>query len=135
MENPEHYSAYIYFPATSELMPHQDCWVGGSPASSYDSLSGDDFQATSPASGSRPGGGSRGKVSPQVLRRRRLAANARERRRMQNLNQAFDRLRTFLPQLGQDRQLSKFETLQMAQTYIAALYDLLDQTPSGNNGR
>ncbi|XP_049800072.1 protein Fer3-like [Schistocerca nitens] len=57
--------------------------------------------------------------------RRRLAANARERRRMQNLNRAFDRLRTHLPSLGNDRQLSKYETLQMAQTYITALYDLL----------
>lgn len=60
-----------------------------------------------------------------VLRRRRLAANARERRRMQNLNKAFDRLRGHLPSLGADRQLSKYETLQMAQTYIAALYELL----------
>jgi atonal protein 1/7 len=64
-------------------------------------------------------------VSPVVMRRRRLAANARERRRMQNLNKAFDRLRTVLPSLGNDRQLSKYETLQMAQTYINALYDLL----------
>lgn len=65
------------------------------------------------------------KVSPLIMRKRRLAANARERRRMQNLNQAFDRLRTYLPSLGNDRQLSKYETLQMAQTYITALYDLL----------
>ncbi|CAG2063417.1 unnamed protein product [Timema podura] len=64
-------------------------------------------------------------VSPVVLKKRRLAANARERRRMQNLNKAFDRLRTHLPSLGNDRQLSKYETLQMAQTYINALYDLL----------
>lgn len=64
-------------------------------------------------------------VSPVIMRKRRLAANARERRRMQNLNQAFDRLRTYLPSLGNDRQLSKYETLQMAQTYITALYDLL----------
>ncbi|XP_061389178.1 protein atonal-like [Musca vetustissima] len=68
----------------------------------------------------------RGKqISPVVKRKRRLAANARERRRMQNLNQAFDRLRQYLPCLGNDRQLSKHETLQMAQTYIAALGDLL----------
>lgn len=68
----------------------------------------------------------RGKqVSPVVKKKRRLAANARERRRMQNLNQAFDKLRQYLPQLGNDRQLSKHETLQMAQTYITALYDLL----------
>ncbi|RZF45936.1 hypothetical protein LSTR_LSTR008313 [Laodelphax striatellus] len=64
-------------------------------------------------------------ASPGVLRKRRLAANARERRRMQNLNKAFDRLRHVLPSLGNDRQLSKYETLQMAQTYINALYDLL----------
>lgn len=64
-------------------------------------------------------------VSPVVKRKRRLAANARERRRMQNLNQAFDKLREYLPQLGNDRQLSKHETLQMAQTYITTLYDLL----------
>uniref|UniRef100_A0A1B0GAV0 BHLH domain-containing protein n=1 Tax=Glossina morsitans morsitans TaxID=37546 RepID=A0A1B0GAV0_GLOMM len=68
----------------------------------------------------------RGKqISPVIKRKRRLAANARERRRMQNLNQAFDRLRQYLPCLGNDRQLSKHETLQMAQTYIAALGDLL----------
>ena len=64
-------------------------------------------------------------VSSTVVRKRRLAANARERRRMQNLNKAFDRLRTYLPSLGNDRQLSKYETLQMAQSYITALYDLL----------
>nr|SVF01447.1 atonal [Limnogonus franciscanus] len=64
-------------------------------------------------------------VSPVVMKKRRLAANARERRRMQNLNKAFDRLRHVLPSLGNDRQLSKYETLQMAQTYINALYDLL----------
>ncbi|XP_030755670.1 protein atonal-like [Sitophilus oryzae] len=130
MENPEHYSAYLYFPsqATSELVTTQDCWGNNnSPTSSYDSLSEESFSSQVPSPSGR---NTRGRVSPQVLKRRRLAANARERRRMQNLNQAFDRLRTFLPQLGQDRQLSKFETLQMAQTYISALYDLLDQAPS-----
>lgn len=60
-----------------------------------------------------------------VRQKRRLAANARERRRMQSLNTAFDRLRTVLPSIGADRQLSKYETLQMAQSYITALYDLL----------
>lgn len=70
----------------------------------------------------------RGKqVSPVVKKKRRLAANARERRRMQNLNQAFDKLRQYLPSLGNDRQLSKHETLQMAQTYITALGELLHQ--------
>ncbi|KAJ9576860.1 hypothetical protein L9F63_006559 [Diploptera punctata] len=67
-------------------------------------------------------------VSPIIMKKRRLAANARERRRMQNLNKAFDRLRTHLPSLGNDRQLSKFETLQMAQTYITALNDFVTVT-------
>jgi Helix-loop-helix DNA-binding domain. len=61
----------------------------------------------------------------EVLKKRRLAANARERRRMNNLNDAFDRLRDVIPSLGNDRKLSKYETLQMAQSYINALGDLL----------
>jgi Helix-loop-helix DNA-binding domain len=65
-------------------------------------------------------------ISPQVKKKRRLAANERERRRMQNLNDAFDRLRQYLPSLGNDRQFSKHETLQMAQSYISALSDLLE---------
>ncbi|KAJ3644394.1 hypothetical protein Zmor_022128 [Zophobas morio] len=114
MESSESYG-YLYM-----LTPQQPAdWA----TASYDSYS---EETSSP----EPGGGrSKSRVTPLILRKRRLAANARERRRMQNLNQAFDRLRTFLPQLGQDRQLSKYETLQMAQTYITALYDLLDQRP------
>jgi len=59
------------------------------------------------------------------MRRRRLAANARERRRMDLLNRGFDRLRRVLPGLGPQHQLSKYETLQMAQSYIAELAGLL----------
>ncbi|XP_055687228.1 transcription factor Atoh7-like [Lutzomyia longipalpis] len=66
-------------------------------------------------------------LSPSVMRKRRLAANARERRRMNGLNEAFDRLREVVPSLDADHRLSKFETLQMAQTYIAALRDLLER--------
>lgn len=66
-------------------------------------------------------------VQPEVTKKRRLAANARERRRMNSLNDAFDRLRDVVPSLGNDRKLSKFETLQMAQTYIAALNELLSR--------
>lgn len=69
----------------------------------------------------------RGSGVPTVVRKkRRLAANARERKRMKGLNEAFDRLRQYLPSLGNDRQLSKHETLQMAQSYISALAELLD---------
>lgn len=65
--------------------------------------------------------------SPNVLKKRRLAANARERRRMNGLNVAFNKLREVVPNLGDDQKLSKFETLQMAQTYIVALCDLLER--------
>ncbi|ETN60279.1 neurogenic differentiation factor [Anopheles darlingi] len=66
-----------------------------------------------------------GVVPVVVKKKRRLAANARERKRMKGLNEAFDRLRQYLPSLGDDRQFSKHETLQMAQTYISALAELL----------
>ncbi|KHN76155.1 Protein lin-32 [Toxocara canis] len=65
--------------------------------------------------------------SPQLLRMRRQAANARERRRMNNLNDAFDQLRTVLPEMNSGRRLSKFETLQMAQQYIDCLAEILNK--------
>ncbi|XP_037941103.1 neurogenin-1 [Teleopsis dalmanni] len=64
--------------------------------------------------------------SPSVIKRRRQAANARERKRMNGLNEAFDRLREVVPTPAIDQKLSKFETLQMAQTYIMALCDMLE---------
>ncbi|XP_045609069.1 uncharacterized protein [Procambarus clarkii] len=69
-------------------------------------------------------------VGNEVLRKRRLAANARERRRMNGLNDAFEKLREVVPALGNDRKLSKFETLQMAQTYITALVELIRRADS-----
>lgn len=67
-------------------------------------------------------------VPSTVARKRRLAANARERRRMNGLNEAFDRLREAIPtSVEDDHKLSKYETLQMAQSYISALCNLLDQ--------
>lgn len=65
-----------------------------------------------------------------VQKQRRLAANARERRRMHGLNHAFDQLRNVIPSFNNDKKLSKYETLQMAQIYINALSELL-QTPAG----
>ncbi|KAG2462285.1 ATOH1 protein, partial [Polypterus senegalus] len=61
----------------------------------------------------------------QEQKRRRLAANARERRRMFALNLAFDRLRSVIPTVESDKKLSKSETLQMAQIYITTLCELL----------
>ncbi|KAJ0060737.1 hypothetical protein NL108_017918 [Boleophthalmus pectinirostris] len=67
----------------------------------------------------------------RAQRRRRLAANARERRRMLGLNVAFDRLRSVIPNLESDKKLSKSETLQMAQIYISTLSELLQEAPAG----
>ncbi|XP_076329917.1 uncharacterized protein LOC143235557 [Tachypleus tridentatus] len=66
-------------------------------------------------------------ASHTVTRKRRIAANARERRRMHNLNIAFDRLREVVPSIGNDKKLSKYDTLQMAQSYITALSELLNK--------
>lgn len=67
----------------------------------------------------------RTEISEAVRIKRRLAANARERRRMTSLNLAFDRLRSVLPQLKNEEKLSKYDSLQMAQTYIMTLCEML----------
>ncbi|XP_007445553.2 protein atonal homolog 7 [Python bivittatus] len=75
---------------------------------------------------SEPGGAAKASSERQEnAAKRRLAANARERRRMQGLNVAFDHLRKVVPQWGQDKKLSKYETLQMALSYIMALTRIL----------
>ncbi|CAJ1081369.1 protein atonal homolog 1 [Xyrichtys novacula] len=71
----------------------------------------------------------------RAQRRRRLAANARERRRMLGLNIAFDRLRSVIPNLESDKKLSKSETLQMAQIYISTLSELLEEGACGASER
>ena len=64
--------------------------------------------------------------TPSVLRHRRDAANARERKRMNGLNDAFERLREVVPNLNTEQKMSKIETLLMAQTYIKALAKLIE---------
>lgn len=46
---------------------------------------------------------------------------------MNGLNDAFDKLRDVVPAIDEEHKLSKFETLQMALTYIAALGELVDK--------
>ena len=64
--------------------------------------------------------------SASILRHRRDAANARERKRMNGLNDAFERLREVVPNLNSEQKMSKIETLLMAQTYIKALAKLIE---------
>ena len=69
---------------------------------------------------------------PKVLtktekKQKRLDANDRERQRMGQLNTAFNSLRNLLPKHPgcPDRELSKFETVQIAKNYIRALNEML----------
>merc|ERR1712223_1996123 len=74
-------------------------------------------------------GGRRKNLYPptqQVMKHRRNMANARERRRMNGLNDAFDRLREVVPNVNSEQKMSKIETLLVAQTYIKALAKLMD---------
>ena len=77
------------------------------------------------------------KLTPAGVVKRRRDANARERKRMNGLNEAFERLREHVPGLGtgdqagearQGKKLSKMDTLQMANLYIRHLAQLLQQS-------
>ena len=65
-----------------------------------------------------------------IRQKRRSAANARERKRMTSLNQAFEKLRGILPNHHRDRPLSKMEALQLAQNYIKELSATLQNSSS-----
>ncbi|XP_038137884.1 pancreas transcription factor 1 subunit alpha [Cyprinodon tularosa] len=73
---------------------------------------------------------------PLLKRRRRLrsevelqqlrqAANVRERRRMQSINDAFEGLRSHIPTLPYEKRLSKVDTLRLAIGYINFLAELV----------
>ena len=65
------------------------------------------------------------KLTKEEKRQKRMDANDRERERMGKLNTAFNSLRHLLPKHGNDRELSKFETVQIAKNYIRALNQML----------
>lgn len=62
----------------------------------------------------------------------RHAANLRERRRMQSINEAFEGLRTHIPTLPYEKRLSKVDTLKLAISYISFLNDMLRKDKNGN---
>ncbi|XP_067650511.1 helix-loop-helix protein 13-like [Haliotis asinina] len=55
----------------------------------------------------------------------RYAANVRERKRMLNINSAFEELRLHVPTFPFEKRLSKIDTLRLAIAYIALLRDIL----------
>ncbi|XP_054847949.1 pancreas transcription factor 1 subunit alpha [Eublepharis macularius] len=90
-------------------------------------------RAASPGGG---GGGAGLKALGAVRRRRRVrseaelqqlrqAANVRERRRMQSINDAFEGLRSHIPTLPYEKRLSKVDTLRLAIGYINFLSELV----------
>lgn len=76
-----------------------------------------------------------GRSDPVLKRRRfrsevelqqlRQAANVRERRRMQSINEAFEGLRAHIPTLPYEKRLSKVDTLRLAIGYINFLSELV----------
>ncbi|KAL4222405.1 Pancreas transcription factor 1 subunit alpha [Mactra antiquata] len=60
----------------------------------------------------------------------RHAANLRERRRMQSINEAFEGLRSHIPTLPYEKRLSKVDTLRLAIGYISFLADMLNSSTS-----
>ncbi|CAD5112374.1 unnamed protein product [Dimorphilus gyrociliatus] len=71
----------------------------------------------------------RKRVPTQAQRR---AANIRERRRMFNLNEAFDTLRKRVPTFAYEKRLSRIETLRLAITYIAFMTAVIDGQDAEN---
>ncbi|KAH1019751.1 hypothetical protein HUJ04_009527 [Dendroctonus ponderosae] len=72
--------------------------------------------------------------SAPLSKYRRKTANARERTRMKEINQAFETLRKAVPQitpnLQQNEKLTKITTLRLAMKYIAALSAALSSSPA-----
>ncbi|CAK1554808.1 unnamed protein product [Leptosia nina] len=62
---------------------------------------------------------------PQQQIQQRQAANLRERRRMQSINDAFEGLRAHIPTLPYEKRLSKVDTLKLAIGYISFLGELV----------
>ena len=61
----------------------------------------------------------------------RHAANMRERRRMQSINDAFESLRQHIPTLPYEKRLSKVDTLKLTIGWVGGFwYLVLDYHPS-----
>lgn len=64
----------------------------------------------------------------------RQAANIRERKRMFNLNEAFDQLRRKVPTFAYEKRLSRIETLRLAIVYISFMTELLENCKKKETG-
>ncbi|KAK3589041.1 hypothetical protein CHS0354_007990 [Potamilus streckersoni] len=66
----------------------------------------------------------------QQQRLQRQAANLRERRRMQSINEAFEGLKAHIPTLPYEKRLSKVDTLRLAIGYISFLTEIVRSSDS-----
>jgi hypothetical protein len=86
-------------------------------------LAADDVVGTSGSNGD--GGKRRRRKCQQHHVIQRQAANMRERKRMQSINDAFEGLRAHIPTLPYEKRLSKVDTLRLAIGYIGFLAELV----------
>lgn len=63
----------------------------------------------------------------------RHAANLRERKRMQSINEAFEGLRHHIPTLPYEKRLSKVDTLRLAIGYIGFLTEIINSDVRHND--
>ncbi|KAK6022620.1 Helix-loop-helix DNA-binding domain protein [Ostertagia ostertagi] len=63
----------------------------------------------------------------EITGKQRVAANERERKRMNSINRGFDYLRQRLPCNTHEKKLSKVDTLRGAMEYIRKLQAVLEQ--------
>lgn len=72
----------------------------------------------------------RRRKSPNQQIAQRHAANLRERKRMQSINEAFEGLRHHIPTLPYEKRLSKVDTLRLAIGYIGFLTEMISSDMS-----
>ncbi|XP_071765796.1 pancreas transcription factor 1 subunit alpha [Centroberyx gerrardi] len=129
-----HFQDYYSKDSGSRAAPHDgDYDIGNlsfsSSSSTFSYGCADSTPDLSPHMGDHHGG-------PLLKRRRRMrsdmemqqlrqAANVRERRRMQSINDAFEGLRSHIPTLPYEKRLSKVDTLRLAIGYINFLAELV----------
>lgn len=71
-------------------------------------------------------------LSSSPLNEQRAVANKRERKRTQNLNQAYKQLQSIIPKEPSDK-MSKIHTLHLALAYIDFLNDILKDSESSSS--
>ncbi|GFR69385.1 pancreas transcription factor 1 subunit alpha-like [Elysia marginata] len=138
--------SYGYSPVQSPPSPFPDTPLsrGSDPPSPASGEELADYPASYSSSGEMPDyppGYHLLKVSRRRKRRcqhqqvqQRQAANMRERKRMQSINDAFEGLRSHIPTLPYEKRLSKVDTLRLAIGYIGFLSEIVETDIHSKDG-